>query len=897
MALQGFVESDYLAAKLAALQANSATATDWAGKTTAQLKTFLANVGFTPESHYQAYGWAEGLAPNDLFNAAEYKLAKATDMFNKGPYLHYLQYGSAEGINPSNDFDESEYLASKLADLQADPATATEWASKTVDDVKDAFAAAGLSTLGHYQMFGKDEGIAVTPVPAGEKVDVASVSNPGQTFTLTAGSDTGSAFTGASGNDTYEAPVVQDGAGALVDTLQGVDSLDGGKGNDTLTATVNGGAVVTPTLKNIEDVQIRVTAAGGGIDLSAATGVESLTVANSTANTGVNVLAAVDTLSIKNQNATVTVDKSTATELDLNLVTTGTGGAAGTHSIVDLGSTTAAKATTLNIAANNANTDVKATTAGAVKAVNVAATGANELKLTDAAGTATAVNVTGAGSVDFVTNGVALTAVKTVTAEDGGITLDATAGVLETATTGAGKDTITAVGATVKNISTGAGDDKVTVVTTPLGATAVVDLGAGNDTLVLGALTPAAGVTLTAGDGTDTLSLEHAQYAAISTFTAANLALITGFETLSVTDALANTDVVDLSKISGLTSAQVAGVATGGAASVTNVAADSSVTIKGDIDTNDGALTVSLKDATGINSLDLTLNDAYAENNDGTATVEATNAFTVTTTGIETLNVTSTGTASAKFLGATGNKADGVQNTLTLTNNDLVTLSVDGDQAFSFTSAAGMTKLATINASGLDTVTGTGATINVAAAAATAAAITITGSADNDTITGSGNADTISGGAGADRITGGAKADTLSGGDGNDTFVYTAATDSTLVNMDVITDFSANTYGAGANGAVTSKGATGVAATKLTGDIIDLTAAVPTDLEVSVQSNAADAQTFIQNAATDATLAAVNIALDSSSSKLYVDIDNNGTVDSVVQLTGVTTIDEAAFLI
>ena len=308
----------------------------------------------------------------------------------------------------------------------------------------------------------------------------------------------------------------------------------------------------------------------------------------------------------------------------------------------------------------------------------------------------------------------------------------------------------------------------------------------------------------------------------------------------------------------------------------------------------DGSIAISLKDATGTSdSLDLTIDQAITQNNDTTVDTFTSAITNITTTGVETLNVTSTGTLSTAV--TAGNETDVAVNGLAITNNDLATLNVDGDQAFTFTSAAGMTELTTINLS----ENTAGGTVNVSAAATdgTAAAITITGSQGDDVITGSGNADTISGGAGNDTITGGAKADTLSGGEGNDKFVLAAATDSTLVNLDVITDFSANTFGVGADGAVTSKGATGVAADDLTGDLIDLTVSALTDLEVSVQSNASDAQTFIQNAANDATLSAVNVALDSSSSKLYIDIDNNGTVDSVMELTGVTTIDEAAFLI
>jgi S-layer protein len=104
-----------------------------------------------------------------LFDAGGYSSVEAAkaafdNAWPFDPYLHYIQYGSAEGINPSNAFDESEYLATKLADLQADAVTSADWAGKTVDDLRAVLAAAGLSALGHYQAYGKIEGIAVTPV-------------------------------------------------------------------------------------------------------------------------------------------------------------------------------------------------------------------------------------------------------------------------------------------------------------------------------------------------------------------------------------------------------------------------------------------------------------------------------------------------------------------------------------------------------------------------------------------------------------------------------------------------------------------------------------------------------------------------------------------------------------
>ena len=716
--------------------------------------------------------------------------------------------------------------------------------------------------------------------------------------TLTADQDT---LTGTAGNDTFTSGVVQTASAGLQDSLQSVDSIDGGAGNDTLNVTLNQGVVVSPSLSSVEQVNLRITDAASSLSLAGATGVTGVTVQNSTvastAATGTVSSVGAANLGVKNQNTAVSFDGSTATTLGLTLENVGTGGATGTHTDVDLGLVAAAKATTLDITANNANANVNSTQQGVVTTVNVAATGANELGLNDAAGTATTVNVTGEGSVDFVTNGVALTAVKTLTAADGGVTVDAAAGVLETATTGAGKDTITAVGANVKNISTGAGDDTVSIVTSALTATSVVDLGAGNDTLTLSAA-PTAGATLTGGEGTDTLAVAAADYATTAGYSAANLAKITGFEVLSLTDAGGATGTTDLSKIAGLTSFQAKGVAAGGA-TVSNVGADAAVILKGDLATNTGALTVSLKDATGSSDvLNLTLNADYTEdNNAGPATIAAVTE-TVTASGVETLNVTSTGTASTPFLGATGTVADGVNNTLALTNDDLVTLNVDGDQAFTFTSTAGMTKLATIDAS----ANTAGATISVAAAATdgTASALTITGSATAaNSLTGSGNADIIVGGAGNDIITGGAKGDTLTGNGGNDTFVFVAGDSSIGTGaFDTITDFSANTFGSGTDGAAADGNTAGADTTKWTGDVLRFNAdanGAAAGVKADVLGSAADATTFLSNNAGSAE--GLVAALDSSTGNLYVDNTNDGVADFFIQLQGVTTIDEAAFVL
>ncbi len=127
---------------------------------------------------------------------------------------------------------------------------------------------------------------------------------------------------------------------------------------------------------------------------------------------------------------------------------------------------------------------------------------------------------------------------------------------------------------------------------------------------------------------------------------------------------------------------------------------------------------------------------------------------------------------------------------------------------------------------------------------------------------------------------------------------YVAASNSTLVNLDVISDFTANTVSLAA-----PLNTAALAATR-NGDVLSFTAlaAVATQagvgpIRVSVQTNSTDAQIFLQNISADATADEFAAALDSSTGRLFVDLDANGTVDSVVQLTGVTTITAAAFVV
>lgn len=117
-----FNAKDYLTNKLAQLQATE------------------------PEGNWNVYSMAQAFA-NEGYEGED------------GAYQHFLDYGMSEDVSPSALFDVDAYYINKLDALKNDPKTAEEWADKTVDDVKDAFTANGLSAWEHYQQFGTAEGI------------------------------------------------------------------------------------------------------------------------------------------------------------------------------------------------------------------------------------------------------------------------------------------------------------------------------------------------------------------------------------------------------------------------------------------------------------------------------------------------------------------------------------------------------------------------------------------------------------------------------------------------------------------------------------------------------------------------------------------------------------------
>lgn len=359
-------------------------------------------------------------------------------------------------------------------------------------------------------------------------------------------------------------------------------------------------------------------------------------------------------------------------------------------------------------------------------------------------------------------------------------------------------------------------------------------------------------------------------------------AIYQNFETLSVSIALDavgddSDDVVDLGDFEGINNfVAAAGVLAGGTGTVNNVANNGNVTLAGNLATADGELVVNVVDAAmTVAAVNVTLNSSDLTGAD--------NDIVLTIADVETVNLTASSTDDADTI-------DSVYN-VDLTADEMVTFNIDGDQGVTWAAAGTEADLETVN--GAD-ATGV---LNIDTSALTQD-VTITGGAGDDVLEAGDGDDTIAGGEGNDTITGGEGADALSGGAGSDIFAYNATTESTLIDLDVITGFVANTFGQGAEGAATDAGADIADIDDWTGDVIDLSAIAGalTKIDVSVQSNAADAQTFLQNLG-QATADTIGVALDSSSGRLYIDVTSDGTVDSVIQLTGVTTIDEAAFII
>ncbi|WP_187275164.1 DUF4214 domain-containing protein [Methylobacterium sp. WL120] len=290
-----------------------------------------------------------------------------------------------------------------------------------------------------------------------------------------------------------------------------------------------------------------------------------------------------------------------------------------------------------------------------------------------------------------------------------------------------------------------------------------------------------------------------------------------------------------------------------------------------------------------VNGADVSTTDVFNIKLNGVANIVDTAAITIA--NVETVNVSTS---------YTGTTAPAAASTLLINDTAATTITVSGNHGVNFTGST-LTNVTTLNASG---ETGTGAAGGVTfATSVTNKSVSLTGGAGDNVLSAASITDvtkvaTITGAGGNDTITGGLGADTLSGGGGKNVFVYNNVQQSTIAHTDTITDFQANTFGNGTNGAA-GTGAT-IGSTSLNGDVLDfrgLLAAGVTKVTTFVANNAADAQTFIQNTFQSGPADTAGVALDKSTGNLYVDVNHDGNIDSVIHLTGVTTITNAAIAV
>lgn len=906
MALQGFVESEYLAAKLAALQ----TKPEWVGKTTDQLKAYLANAGFTPESHYQQFGWKEGLAPNNLFNAAEYKLAKATQLFNKGlteggtpyasidaaltafeaawtadPYLHYVQFGTVEGVNPSNAFDESSYLASKLAQLQA--TNPTVWtADKTAADVQAAFAAAGLSALGHYEAFGKTEGIAVTQVPVDEQVDVGTVSNPGETFTLTTGQDT---ILGTAADDIINGFINWEVAAG--NTLNSGDQIDGSSGRDTLNVTVeyNTDNDLYLNMQNVEKMVIR-DFDGQTFYTQAVTGLDTVSNVNSTAGTyfedGTYIIP-----NIEFHNATSYFYQD-----------------AGNVAVID----------TLNVLVDNSSVEVYQysdnvaeggranyktaviTSIGEGMEVDAAGNHYNYLYLGESRG-ASSVTVTGTTDIEldiehFQNAAATAGTVSTVDAStlEGGLFSDLY---------------FFGVAGDVKTVKGGMGDDKLNDYASDKALAISYDLGTGDDTVTInGGITNK--YTVLAGAGDDMVTINDSSNAVIKGDAGDDTvnigsqlymnALGTGFtadldggegdaDTFGITatnalasEALLTATVTDFSdSIVGFEVLSLTGVAAVPAATVI----DATLWQLGDNVILDGASDFELivNDAATV-EVTGAVTTALAITVDGAdAATSLTDSLTVEMNGVDGITLAALNVADVETISLISSASDPAlvapgSNVVALTAAAATTLNVSGETALDMTGSV-LAAVKTVDAADFDA----GLTIDVSSSVAKVAITTGDGA---DIVVGSAQADTISVGNGGNTVTGGLGLDTITLGagvtaDDVDSILYGLVTESQGVTVDVISGFQVavqSTDDTTGDGLVT--------AADVINDVIDLSAVALT----GVGSYVGEANGY-GAVLTSLAFGSSNAVLDITTSILYIDVTADGILDNTdmaIQLTGVT---------
>lgn len=495
----------------------------------------------------------------------------------------------------------------------------------------------------------------------------------GKTFTLTSGADqadtTGSSKNGGLITSDFEFTNANETVTAVAGTLGNTDVLaDGSTADaDVLNATLTGGATVTPSLTNIETINLDVKVANSGLDLGSVSGTKVINV-----NTNTGIAAAVASINTAAAPAIVLKGSGVLTATVATLAGTTAGGTAESLSVKLDGANTSGTGAAIQRAGLTLDTAV----AGALETLNLESAGSAKNTLVLALD---AVSVVPTGITKTVVTGATDLDLLTAQSVISGQTLDGSAH------TGALNLSVDRNGATTAstNLTNVTGVDTYTF----------RDSTAGGDALVASGLTDGANVVLTYGTtGASSLAIKGA---ASSTTNVLNLLVDNA------------TDATDTAVATSLTIADVETV---------NIKSEGGTTAGNSIAglTVDTASKVTLDGST---KMDLQL---AATSNVATVTVSGSGAhkvdFAAAVTYAEGKNLTidgSTGTGKLTLDGTdfTGT-AGGVAEKLTIlggTTDDTITGTANADSKNVIDAGAGVDTINLATANNSNVTLGTGA--------------------------------------------------------------------------------------------------------------------------------------------------------------------------------------------
>jgi Ca2+-binding RTX toxin-like protein len=408
-----------------------------------------------------------------------------------------------------------------------------------------------------------------------------ALANPA-TYVLTTGVNN---FTGSAIANSFDA--------STVNSLSNGDTLDGGDGADTLTATLNG-LTLSVNSTSIETFNVTALTGASTLNMTSVSGLNTINVVSSNTDITFNNMQSVGTLGLNTSAAdTVTLNFSNASMAS-----------AADDLLIDLDGSTATTVALTSAAGATNTIETVSIDSGSVS---------NSLADLQTTGVgATTLEVT--GDTDLTITAALDNEITTVSASSftGGLTMTAGTGGVAV-TTGSGADDITG-GAGDDIIITGAGADTVTATA---GGDDTINTGAGDDE-VTAANNIAASDTVTGGDGTDTLNFG----ANAADLSAAALAGVSEFEIVEVNGAI--TVTVDTDAVT----------AAGGSITINETGADANVTVSAAVAAGSSvilgeanAFTLANVDGNRVTIADEADNDA-----DGLVSDESTETVTLSTT-------------------------------------------------------------------------------------------------------------------------------------------------------------------------------------------------------------------------------------------------------------------------